>query len=191
MNMGTHPARVAAAAVAVIAAGTTTVLALTVGTASADEPGRCTQNVNVREEADATSRIVALCEEGTKVVLGAERDHFVWLDKLQGWASTDYVKADGTAAGAAGEDSSDDDAADAADAAGDRDGASSDDAGDNSATGDDAGQAGKHSAGDPDAAGAQQSDPAGTDTAAAPARPAAKAPAPAPRLGALSGLLGR
>lgn len=117
MNLGTHPARVVAAVVAVVAAGTTTVLALTAGTAAADEPGRCTQNVNVREDADATSRIVALCEEGTKVTLGAERDHFVWLDKLHGWASTDYVKAD-KAAGAAGADSASGDAA-SEDAAGD------------------------------------------------------------------------
>lgn len=156
MNMGTHPARLAAAAVAVIAAGTTTVLALTVGTASADEAGRCTQNVNVREEPDATSRIVALCEEGTEVVLGAERDHFVWLDKQKGWASTDYVKADGTgAADAASGDDATDDAA--ATAAGDRDGASREDA--DGAAGNDA--AGNDGAGDPDAAGPQQSDAAG------------------------------
>jgi hypothetical protein len=136
MNLGTHPARVVAAVVAVVAAGTTTVLALAAGTAAADEPGRCTQNVNVREDADATSRIVALCEEGTKVVLGAERDHFVWLDKLHGWASTDYVKAD-KAAGAAGADSASDAAAgDAAseDAAGDDAAADADSADANAAT---------------------------------------------------------
>ena len=65
-------------------------------TASADEPGRCLQNVNIREEPDAESRIVALCEAGTKVELGEERDGFVRIDELGGWASKDYVKADET-----------------------------------------------------------------------------------------------
>ena len=133
MNLRNRPVRVAAAVGAVLAAGTTTFMALAAGTASADEPGRCTQNVNVREDADATSRIVALCEEGTKVTLGAERDHFVWLDKLHGWASTDYVQAD-KAAGAAGADSASDatsgdaasDDADASDDAADADSADAD-----------------------------------------------------------------
>lgn len=94
MNLRTHPVRVVAAVGAVVAAGTTTFLALAAGSASADEPGRCTQNVNVREEPEATSRIVALCEAGTQVMLGAERDGWVKLDSLGGWASMDYVKAD-------------------------------------------------------------------------------------------------
>jgi hypothetical protein len=122
MNLGTHPARAIAAVGAVVAAGTTVVIALTVGTASADEPGRCTQNVNVREEPDATSRIVAMCEEGTEVTLGAERDHFVFLDKLHGWASKDYVKPDETAAAAHGTDAADAGSSDDA-ASDDRDGA--------------------------------------------------------------------
>ena len=58
------------------------------GTASADEPGRCLQNVNVREEPDVDSRIVAMCEAGTKVEIGAERDGFVRTStNLGGWAS--------------------------------------------------------------------------------------------------------
>jgi hypothetical protein len=88
-----RPARIAAAVGATVAAGATAMLAVT-ATASADEPGRCLQNVNVREKPDAESRIVALCEAGTKVELGEERDGFVRIDELGGWASKDYVKAD-------------------------------------------------------------------------------------------------
>ena len=94
MNLRSQPVRLAAAVGAVIAAGTTTFFALAAGTASADEPGRCTQNVNVREEPDATSRIVALCESGTQVMLGAEQDGWVRLDEQGGWASKEFVKAD-------------------------------------------------------------------------------------------------
>ena len=90
-----RPARIAAAVGATVAAGAAAMLAVT-ATASADEPGRCLQNVNVREEPDAESRIVALCEAGTKVELGEERDGFVRIDELGGWASKDYVKADET-----------------------------------------------------------------------------------------------
>jgi uncharacterized protein YraI len=102
MNFRTQPVRVAGAVGAVIAAGTTTFLALATGSASADEPGRCTQNVNVREEPDTNSRIVALCETGTQVMLGAEREGWVKLDSLGGWASKDFVKPDENAAGSTG-----------------------------------------------------------------------------------------
>ena len=98
MNFRNRPARVAAAAGAVVVAGAATMLAVAAGTASADEPGRCTQNVNIREEPDATSRIVALCEAGTKVQLGDERDGWVHIDELGGWASKDYVKPDESSA---------------------------------------------------------------------------------------------
>jgi uncharacterized protein YraI len=99
MNLRSRPARLVAAVGAVVAAGTTTFMAVTAGTASADEPGRCTENVNVREEPDATSPIVALCEAGTQVMLGAEQDGWVRLDDQGGWASKDFVKADENAAG--------------------------------------------------------------------------------------------
>ena len=98
MNLRNRPVRVAAAVGAVLAAGTTTFMALAAGTASADEPGRCTQNVNIREEPDAQSRIVALCEAGTKVQLGDERDGWVHIDELGGWASKDFVKPDESSA---------------------------------------------------------------------------------------------
>ena len=105
-----RPARIAAAVGATVAAGATAMLAVT-ATASADEPGRCLQNVNVREKPDAESRIVALCEAGTKVELGEERDGFVRIDELGGWASKDYVKADETSSSddRSGGSSSDDD----------------------------------------------------------------------------------
>ena len=98
MNFRNRPARVAAATGAVVVAGAATMLAVAAGTASADEPGRCTQNVNIREEPDAQSRIVALCEAGTKVKLGDERDGWVHIDELGGWASKDYVKPDESSA---------------------------------------------------------------------------------------------
>jgi uncharacterized protein YraI len=94
MNFRNRPARVAAATGAVVVAGAATMLAVAAGTASADEPGRCTQNVNIREEPDAQSRIVALCEAGTKVQLGDERDGWVHIDELGGWASKEFVKPD-------------------------------------------------------------------------------------------------
>ena len=74
MNFRNRPARVAAATGAVVVAGAATMLAVAAGTASADEPGRCVQNVNIREEPDAQSRIVALCEAGTQVKLEAAED---------------------------------------------------------------------------------------------------------------------
>jgi uncharacterized protein YraI len=98
MTLRTRPARVVAAVGAVLAAGTTTFMALAAGTASADEPGRCTQNVNVREDPDPHAKIVALCERGKQVKIGDERDGFVHLEELGGWASKDYVKADDDAA---------------------------------------------------------------------------------------------
>jgi len=194
MNLSTHPARVVAAVAAVIAAGTTTVLALTAGTAVADEAGRCTQNVNVREEPEATSRIVALCEAGTEVMLGAERDDFVYLDKLQGWASKEFVTADGAAAGTSGSDAASEDAdADSADA--DSTDADSADAGSAEAGSEDAGTDGGDGTGD--ATGSPQSGDEGAqrdgagDADGAQSADAKPAAAPAPRrVGGIAGLLG-
>lgn len=96
VNLRSRHARVAAAVGAVVAAGTPTFMALTAGTASAAEPGRCTETVNVREDPGPDARIVALCEAGKEVELGEERDGVVRLDELGGWAATDHVKADGS-----------------------------------------------------------------------------------------------
>ena len=144
--------RVAAAVGATVAAGAVAMLAATT-TASADEPGRCLQNVNIREEPDVDSRIVALCEAGTQVKLGAERDGFVRIDDLGGWASKDYVKADESAS------SSDDHASGGGDHDGDHDGADqhrssgsdhsdhSDHSGADRSGGDESGEAGGEEAG--------------------------------------------
>ena len=132
MNFRNRPARVAAAAGAVVVAGAATMLAVAAGTASADEPGRCTQNVNIREEPDAQSRIVALCEAGTKVQLGDERDGWVHIDELGGWASKDFVKPDEPSARS---DSSSGDRSDGSDdrhSSSDGDGGSSSDSGSHS-----------------------------------------------------------
>ena len=107
MNLRNRPVRVVAAVGAVVAAGTATCMALAAGTASADEPGRCTQNVNVRKEPDQTSRIVALCPAGKQVKLGAEKDGFVQLDELGGWASKDFVKADESSSSSSSSDGDD------------------------------------------------------------------------------------
>ena len=122
MNFRNRPARVAAATGAVVVAGAATMLAVAAGTASADEPGRCVQNVNIREEPDAQSRIVALCEAGTKVQLGDERDGWVHIDELGGWASKDFVKPDESSARS---DSSSGDRSDGVDGHSSRDGDSS------------------------------------------------------------------
>ncbi len=122
MNFRNRPARVAAATGAVVVAGAATMLAVAAGTASADEPGRCVQNVNIREEPDAQSRIVALCEAGTKVQLGDERDGWVHIDELGGWASKDFVKPDESTARS---DSSSGDHSDGVDGHSSRDGDSS------------------------------------------------------------------
>jgi hypothetical protein len=128
MNLRNRPVRVAAAVGAVVAAGTTVFMAVAAGTASADEPGRCTQNVNVREEADATSKIVAMCESGTAVTIGPERDGFAYLENLHGWASKDYIKADEIPASTASTPASDSPAASSSAASSSQDDADAQDA---------------------------------------------------------------
>jgi len=94
MNLSTRSTRTVAAVGAVVAAGTATFMAVAAGTASADEHGHCLQNVNVREEADVNSRIVAMCEAGTQVTIGPEKEGWAYLENLRGWASRDFIKAD-------------------------------------------------------------------------------------------------
>jgi hypothetical protein len=94
-----RPGRAAATAGAVVAVSATAVVALVSGTATATpaagEPSRCAKNVNVRAEPDPTSRIVALCEQGTEVKVGESRDGFVQLTNLGGWAAQEYVSVNG------------------------------------------------------------------------------------------------
>jgi hypothetical protein len=90
-----RPGRAAAVVGAVVAVSASAAVALVSGTAVADEPGRCTENVNVRAEPDTNSRIVALCEAGTEVKTGEARDGFVQLTSLGGWAAQQYVSVNG------------------------------------------------------------------------------------------------
>jgi hypothetical protein len=96
-----RPGRATAVVGAVVAVSATAAVALLSGTAtatpSAEQPGRCTKNVNVRAEPDTTSRIVALCEEGTAVKVGEARDGFLRLTNLGGWAAQEYVSVNGRA----------------------------------------------------------------------------------------------
>ncbi len=92
-----RPGRAAAVVGAVIAVSATAAVVLVSGTAAAQEPGRCTENVNVRSEPDVTSRIVALCEAGTEVQTGEARDGFVQLPSLGGWAAQEYISVNGSA----------------------------------------------------------------------------------------------
>jgi hypothetical protein len=89
-----RPGRAAAVVGTVLAVSAGTTMAL-VATAAADEPGRCVTNVNVREQPDITSRIVALCEAGTEVQVGETRDGFVQLTNLGGWSAQQYVSVAG------------------------------------------------------------------------------------------------
>jgi SH3 domain-containing protein len=148
MNFRNRPARVAAATGAVVVAGAATMLAVAAGTASADEPGRCVQNVNIREEPDAQSRIVALCEAGTKVQLGDERDGWVHIDELGGWASKDFVKPDESTARS---DSSSGDRSEGVDGHSSRDGDSS------GSSDSDSSGSGSHGSGSP-SSGSHESD---------------------------------
>ncbi len=94
-----RPGRAAATVGAVVAVSATAVVALVSGTATATpaagEPSRCAKNVNVRAEPAPTSRIVALCEQGTEVKVGESRAGFVELPNLGGWAAQEYVSVNG------------------------------------------------------------------------------------------------
>ena len=84
--------RAAAVVGGLVAAGATTVLVM-VGTASAAEQGRCTDNVNVRSQPSATASVVTVCKRGTDVTIGERRNGYVQLTNLNGWASEQYVSA--------------------------------------------------------------------------------------------------
>ncbi|MBW0114733.1 SH3 domain-containing protein [Pseudonocardia abyssalis] len=95
--MMARPGRTAAVVGGLVAFGAITLMGMLAGSAAAVTPGRCTENVNVRAEPSSTSRIVALCEQGTAVETGRTSNGFVQLTDLGGWASTDYVSVDGSA----------------------------------------------------------------------------------------------
>lgn len=115
-----RPGRATAVVGAVVAVSATAAVALLSGTAAATpeaaKPGKCTKNVNVRAEPDTSSRIVALCEEGTAVQVAESRDGFLRLSNLGGWAAQEYVSVNGRApAPAARTNSEDEDSDDASD----------------------------------------------------------------------------
>jgi len=97
-----RPGRLAAAVGGAVAVGAAGLMAVLSGTASAapatTTPGVCSDNVNVRAEPKAGSKIVAVCDRGTKVQIGEEKNGFVRLTNLKGWAAKQYVKADGAPA---------------------------------------------------------------------------------------------
>ncbi|MHA6794844.1 SH3 domain-containing protein [Pseudonocardia bannensis] len=90
-----RPGRAAAVVGGLVAVGATTMMALAAGTAGAAEPGRCTDNVNVRAEPSPTARIIAVCERGTEVTVGEKRNGFVKLTNLGGWSAEEFVSVDG------------------------------------------------------------------------------------------------
>jgi uncharacterized protein YraI len=114
-----RPGRAAAVAGAVLAVSAGAAMAIAAGTASAEEPGRCTDNVNVREEPTADARIVGLCEAGKQVKIGERQGDFVRLAELGGWAAAQYVSVDGPAESPAAGDDNATDSGDGSSAEGD------------------------------------------------------------------------
>lgn len=93
--MMARPGRTAAVVGAVVAFAAVTLMGMLAGSAAASTPGTCTDNVNVRAEPVAGSRIVALCEAGTDVTTGAVRNGFVRIESLGGWAAEQYIAVEG------------------------------------------------------------------------------------------------
>lgn len=195
-----RPGRATAAVGAVIAVSATAAVALLSGTAtatpSAEQPGRCTKNVNVRAEPDTTSRIVALCEEGTAVKVGEAREGFLRLTNLGGWAAQEYISVNGRAPAAAARPSgSESDADDADDRRPGRESRESaragrDGAGSGSDSGSDAGSdsgSADDSTADESSDPAESTDPAETDESEDSELPGQRQ---APQPGGLGGLLG-
>jgi uncharacterized protein YraI len=91
----------------VVAVSAAAAMALVAGSASAEVPGRCTDNVNVRAEPSTDARIVALCESGTRVQVGESRDGFLQLTNPKGWAAQQYVSVNGRSPAAPAEAESD------------------------------------------------------------------------------------
>jgi hypothetical protein len=86
--------RTVAALGAAVAAGTAGLMVLAVGTAAADEPGRCNETVRVRAEPNLDAPVVGLCEAGTAVQIGEIREGYLYLTDYQGWAAWEYLSID-------------------------------------------------------------------------------------------------
>lgn len=90
-----RPGRIAAAVGAVVAVSATTLMAVVAGSAAADEPGRCIENVNVRSTPSLSAEIIKVCEQGTAVQVGETRNGFVELTDLNGWAAQEFISVNG------------------------------------------------------------------------------------------------
>ena len=86
--------RTVAAIGAAVAAGTAGLMVLAVGTAAADEPGRCNETVKVRAEPNLDAPVVGVCEAGTAVQIGEIREGYLYLTDYQGWAAWEYLTID-------------------------------------------------------------------------------------------------
>lgn len=98
-----RPGRIAAVVGAVVAVSATTLMAVVAGSAAADEPGRCVENVNVRSTPSLSAEIIKVCEQGTAVQVGETRNGFVELTDLNGWAAQEFISVNGQAPAAATE----------------------------------------------------------------------------------------
>jgi hypothetical protein len=86
--------RTAAAIGAAVAAGTAGLMVLAVGTAAADEPGRCHETVKVRAEPNLDAPQVGVCPAGTAVQIGEIREGYLYLTDYAGWAAWEYLTID-------------------------------------------------------------------------------------------------
>ncbi len=90
--------RTVAAVGAAVAAGTAGLMVLAVGTAAADEPGRCNETVKVRAEPNLDAPVVGVCPAGTAVQIGEIREGYLYLTDYAGWAAWEYLTIDDPAA---------------------------------------------------------------------------------------------
>lgn len=86
--------RTVAAIGAAVAAGTAGLMVLAVGTAAADEPGRCNEKVKVHAEPSLDAPVVGVCEAGTAVQIGEIREGYLYLTDYAGWAAWEYLTID-------------------------------------------------------------------------------------------------
>jgi hypothetical protein len=87
-------ARTLAAIGAAVTVGTAGLMVLAVGTAAADEPGRCNETVKVRAEPNLDAPVVGVCEAGTAVQIGKIREGYLYLTDYAGWAAWEYLTID-------------------------------------------------------------------------------------------------
>jgi hypothetical protein len=79
---------------AAVAAGTAGLMVLAVGTAAADEPGRCNETVKVHAEPNLDAPEVGVCPAGTAVRIGEIREGYLYLTDYAGWAAWEYLTID-------------------------------------------------------------------------------------------------